>query len=72
MKRREAARKRAMKSKEADTHARVLASVVREVREAGYTSLRDISEELNRLAVPTARKRRWHATTVARLLARLR
>jgi hypothetical protein len=41
-------------------------------RTAGYTSHRDISDELNRLKVPTARGGEWHVTTVARLLARLR
>jgi hypothetical protein len=56
----------------ADRHAKALASIIREIRTAGYTSHRNISDELNRLKVPTARGGEWHVTTVARLLARLR
>jgi hypothetical protein len=55
----------------ADARAKALAPVIREIRRAGYTTLRDMSEELNRLEVPTVHGRRWHPMTVARLLARL-
>jgi hypothetical protein len=56
----------------ADRHAKVLALIIREIRSAGYTTHRDISEELNRLKVATTRGGEWQVTTVARLLARLR
>jgi hypothetical protein len=55
----------------ADRHAKTLAAIIREIRRAGYTTHRDICEELNRLKVPTARGGEWSVTTVARLLARL-
>ena len=39
---------------------------------AGITSVRAIAAELNDRKVPTARGGEWHATSIARLLARLR
>jgi hypothetical protein len=66
------ARRRAKaKRATADAHAKVLAATIREIRRAGYTTLQDISEELNRLEVPTVRGGPWSPATVARLLARL-
>jgi hypothetical protein len=56
----------------ADRHATALAPIIREIRRAGYTTLRDMSEELNRMNVPTVRGGRWQPMTVARVLARLR
>ena len=55
----------------ANAHAKALASTLREIREAGHTTTRAISDELNRRKVPTARGAGWHAMTVSRLLARL-
>jgi len=56
---------------EADAHALTLAPVVRELRAAGITSVRKIAAELNARKVPAANGGAWHATSVARLLARL-
>jgi hypothetical protein len=55
----------------ADAHAKALEPTIREVRATGITSVRTIAAELNDRKVPTARGRKWHATSVARLLARL-
>jgi len=55
----------------ADAHAKTLKPIIRELRAAGVTSVRAISEALNERKVPTARGAEWHPTTVARLLARL-
>jgi hypothetical protein len=55
----------------ADRRTKALAAIIREIRRAGYTTHRDISEELNRLGVPAAGGGEWNITTVARLLARL-
>lgn len=48
-----------------------LASVVREVQEAGAISLREIAEELNRRSITTARGGAWYASSVKNLLARI-
>jgi hypothetical protein len=62
----ESAHRRAKENWEAaNTRARVIAPVIREIRAAGHTSLRGIRWELNRLAVPTVRGGRWRAMTVA-------
>jgi len=53
----------------ADRRTKALAAIIREIRRAGYHTHRDISEELNRLGVPTAGGGEWNITTVARLLA---
>lgn len=55
----------------AQKHASSLAPIVREIRAAGITSVRALSEELNRRKVPTPRGGEWHPTTVARVLARI-
>ena len=55
----------------ADARAMALATVIGELRAAGFTKLSAIADELNRRQVPTIRGARWRATTVARLLARL-
>ena len=55
----------------ADAHAKALEPTIRELRAAGITSVRAIAAELNNRKVPTARGGEWHATSVARLLARL-
>jgi len=51
--------------------ARSLAPVIRDIREAGSTSVRAIAEELNRRGIPSARGGLWHPKTVHRLLQRL-
>jgi hypothetical protein len=56
----------------ADMRATALASTILELRAAGFITLAAIAEELNRRQVPTARGgKKWHLTTVSRLLARL-
>src|SRR5262245_50224265 len=68
----ETGKQRAMENRAAaDAQARALQLTIRELRAAGITSVRAIAAELNKRKVPTARDGEWHATTVARLLARL-
>jgi hypothetical protein len=56
----------------ADIRATALASTILELRAAGFITLAAIAEELHRRQVPTARgRKKWHLTTVSRLLARL-
>lgn len=55
----------------ANAHAKALAPTIREFRANGITSVRAIAAALNDRKVPTARGGGWHATSVARLLARL-
>jgi hypothetical protein len=52
----------------AAAHAADLASLIRDIREAGATSLRDIVSELNAREVPAARGGTWSAAQVSRLL----
>src|SRR5262245_2617110 len=44
-----------------------LVPVLKELRAAGYESLRAIADELNRRGIPTARGGEWSATQVARV-----
>ncbi len=55
----------------ADQHAKNLRSIIQEMREAGITSVRGMTEELFKRDVLTARGGEWHPTSVVRLLARL-
>ena len=55
----------------ADLRTKSLDLTIRQLRAAGYTTVRAISAELTRRKVPTARGGNWHPTTVQRLLARL-
>jgi hypothetical protein len=55
----------------ADARAMALATVISELRAAGFATLTAIADELNRQQVPTIRGAKWRATTVARLLVRL-
>ena len=55
----------------ADSRANALASTIRELRAAGFTSRRSLAAELNRKGIPTAQGGRWHYTTVVRMLSRL-
>jgi DNA invertase Pin-like site-specific DNA recombinase len=56
----------------AETFARKLRPVIRELRKEGVTTVRGIAEELNKRGVETPRGGRWHATSVERVLGRLR
>jgi DNA invertase Pin-like site-specific DNA recombinase len=51
-------------------HAANVLPIIREVQRAGARTLRDIAEALNARGITTARKGRWHAQTVANVLAR--
>ena len=55
----------------ADERAKALAPLLRELRKAGIVSMRAIAEELNRRKVKSAFGKRWHSTSVFRLLGRL-
>jgi hypothetical protein len=46
-------------------------AIVDDIRAQGITSVRKITDELNRRDILTARGAAWHPTTTARLLARL-
>lgn len=55
----------------ADEFARGMLPIIEAIRSAGFTSLRKITRELNRRAVPTPRLEcRWHVTTTQALLRR--
>jgi hypothetical protein len=57
----------------ADVRADALRAVVREIQAAGFATLKDITDELNRRGVPAARGAHgWYRSGVARLLTRLR
>ena len=55
----------------ADLYAQSIAPLIIELRASGIVLPRDITNELIKRQVPTARGRAWHPTTVARLLVRL-
>jgi hypothetical protein len=57
----------------ADVRANALRAVVREIQAAGFATLKDITDELNRRGVSPARGANgWYPSGVARLLTRLR
>jgi hypothetical protein len=56
---------------ESQEHATNLRSIMDDVRAQGTTSVRKIAEELNNRGI-LAPRGEWQATTVVRLLARLR
>ena len=58
--------------KAADERAKKLASTVKGLRKAGIVSLKRIADALNKRKVRTVYGARWHSTTVARLLRRLK
>jgi DNA invertase Pin-like site-specific DNA recombinase len=66
------ARKRAVASIKAlaDQHADNVLPVIREVRRAGATSLRQIADALNARGVSTPRGGRWYASSVRNALER--
>jgi DNA invertase Pin-like site-specific DNA recombinase len=51
-------------------HAANVLPIIREVQRAGARTLRDIADALNARGITTVRKGRWHAQTVANVLAR--
>jgi DNA invertase Pin-like site-specific DNA recombinase len=54
----------------ADNHAANVLPIIREIRKAGATTLREIANALNARGVQTARGGQWYATTVNNVLAR--
>ena len=62
---------RAAIARNAERHARDLASVVEDIRSGGATSLRAIAGELNGRGMLTRRGGRWYVSTVMNLLDRL-
>jgi hypothetical protein len=55
----------------ADSRARALVQIIRELRAAGVISRPALAQELSRRGIPTAHGGKWHTTTVARMLKRL-
>lgn len=60
-----------VRSERADRRARDLAPILKEIREEGSTSLREIAAGLNERGIPTARDSKWTASAVKRVLDRL-
>ena len=54
----------------ADQHAANVLPIIRQIKRAGATTLREIANALNERGVQTARVGQWHATTVSNVLAR--
>jgi DNA invertase Pin-like site-specific DNA recombinase len=54
----------------AERYAATVLPMIREVRKAGATTLREIAEALNARGVQTARGGQWYATTMRNVLAR--
>jgi hypothetical protein len=54
----------------ADNHAANVLPIIREIRKAGATTLREIADALNARGVPTAWGGRWHASSVNNVLQR--
>jgi hypothetical protein len=54
----------------ANDTAAALAPIVEKIRKAGHETVKDITAELNRREIPTARGGKWHPTSVQRLLSR--
>ena len=69
---RQAAHKAAAVANEAaaDQHAANVLPIIRQIKRAGATTLREIANALNERGVQTARGGQWHATTVSNVLAR--
>jgi hypothetical protein len=55
----------------ADARAKALASTIRSLRAGGLFSFNAIARALNEREIPTARRGRWYASSVRRLLQRL-
>jgi len=56
----------------ADARAESLASTIRALQADGVVTARAIARELNEREIPTARRGRWHPSSVSRLLQRLK
>jgi DNA invertase Pin-like site-specific DNA recombinase len=56
---------------QADDRAQALAPVIEELRTVGVTTTTALADALNARSIPTARGGRWHAASVARLVARI-
>ena len=54
----------------ADQHAANVLPIIRQIKRAGATTLREIADALNARGVQTARGGQWYATTVSNVLAR--
>jgi hypothetical protein len=54
----------------ADNHAADVLPIIREIRKAGATTLREIADALNARGVATARGGRWYASSVRNMLGR--
>src|SRR6476620_4582918 len=54
----------------ADQHAANVLPIIRQIKRAGATTLREIANALNARGVQTARGGQWYATTVSNVLAR--
>jgi hypothetical protein len=54
----------------ADNHAANALPIIREIRKAGATTLREIADALNARGVATARGGRWYASSVRNVLGR--
>jgi len=55
----------------ADMRAERLGPTIRELRKAGFVSIKAIAAELNERGIAAPRGGKWHLTTVTRLLERL-
>lgn len=55
----------------ANTFAKSMEPTIQALRDEGFQSIRALTDELNRRAVPTANGGRWHVPTVHKLLSRL-
>jgi hypothetical protein len=66
------ARKQAVQAikQAADHHAANVLLVIREVRRAGATTLREIADALNARGISTPRGGQWYAASVRNVLAR--
>jgi Recombinase len=56
----------------ADARAKSLASTIRALQADGVVTVNAIARELNQREIPTARRGRWHPSSVSRLLQRLK
>lgn len=54
----------------AEARAAAVMPLVRELQSAGHSSLGSLAKELNRRGILTPRRRQWHRSSVANLLAR--
>jgi hypothetical protein len=61
----------AANKRQADRFARTVAPVIRELRAKGIVAKSAIARALNQRRIPTARRGKWHRTSVVRLLNRL-